>query len=234
MDSGDNRRLWRLRNGLTRSIGIAKDFMVEKITMLTCDECTSHLSEIADKFKEIWKVVEEIEMVEENDETITALHDELDDCQCKYTEIRQLLKDHQQLADTFNKPESMMPMTTMAVRSNDRGPRLDEGLKLFILSKDHSPVDLRLWKKEIIYYFESGHLSSIDPSPEDTRSQRAHLHRCISTGLMKTIEAEVKPDASVFGPSGYMDALDKIFNILYPIFYRWVQLFKLPTPGKMH
>ena len=63
MDSGDNRWIRRLCNGLLRSNAIAKDFMM-KVTLLTCDECTEHIFEIADKFKEIRKAIEEVEMEE--------------------------------------------------------------------------------------------------------------------------------------------------------------------------
>ena len=61
---------------------------------------------------------------------------------------------------------------------------------------------------------------------------KARRHCCVSTDLMKAIDAEVKPDATVFGPGGYMEGLSKIFDILYPIFYRRVQLFKLRQSGE--
>ena len=51
---------------------------------------------------------------------------------------------------------------------------------------------------------------------------------------MKAINMDVKPDATIFGLNGYMEALDKVFAVLYPIFYQQVQLFKLWQSGEDH
>ena len=76
------------------------------------------------------------------------------------------------------------------------------------------------------FYFSSGHLLSY-ATPEEARSQKAHLHRCMSVDLMNAVNMYVKPDATIFGLNGYMEALEKVFDMLYPIFYQWVfQIFR--------
>ena len=95
IESGDNRWIQRLSNGLMWSIGIANDFMEEKVTTMTSDECKTHISELNDKFNEIWFVINEMETKEEDNNIIVSLHNELDKCQSKYTQAIQAIKDYQ-------------------------------------------------------------------------------------------------------------------------------------------
>ena len=95
MESGDNRWIQHLSNGLLWSIGVAYNFMEEKVTMMTSDECKTHISELNDKFNEIRFLISEMETKEEDDNIIVSLHNELDECQSKYTKARQAIKDYQ-------------------------------------------------------------------------------------------------------------------------------------------
>ena len=112
---------------------------------------------------------------------------------------------------------------------------LDKGIKLFVLYKDHSPADLRIWKCELEDYFNSGNFSiSSDISLEEHQQRKAHFSKCISEDLLKAVEAKAKPDDAIFGEYGYFRILDNIFQTFYPIFFRRVQLFKMRQKGEDH
>ena len=119
--------------------------------------------------------------------------------------------------------------------SNTTTKKLDKGLKPFILTKDHTPADLHIWEQELMDYFESGdfHLSSCIPEDND-RKQKAHFARCVNEDLLKTIKAKTDLETTVFGHKGYIETLRKVFETLYPIFYRRVQLFHIRQNGEDH
>ena len=104
-------------------------------------------------------------------------------------------------------------------RKKPDGRHLDKLLKPFTLTKENSPTDLCLWKSHFQNYLASSGIQKLEINDADTLAQqRAHLLWCINVDLMKMVQQKSNLDTPTYGEKGYMQAIDKIFVKIYPIF----------------
>ena len=82
------------------------------------------------------------------------------------------------------------------------GPRpassrlVEDSLKPFTLSRDHTPQDLQTWIGQVEQYLRIG---TIRTQPLDT--QRAFLDRCIDSALLRDLRQFIAPDTAISGAS---------------------------------
>ena len=101
--------------------------------------------------------------------------------------------------------------------------RLDKMLKPFVLTKSHLPTDLHLWIKQVNEYLDSSDIATTDNLSEE----EAHLSQCLDIELLKMLEQRIKHNTSVFWTNGCIETIEKVFAVLYPIFYRRMALFQM-------
>ena len=228
---GDNRHLRCLKISLSRTIDLANTFLTEDITTIMSDECKERIAELNKNFDELKKAIDEaVEKLKNPEE----LYNDLTICQQHYCTTRQAIKIQLWTAENDNNNDSAN-LSHGRGNSNNKTTRLDKGLKPFTMTKAHSPTDLHLWKQQLDDCIDSGKLStSGDLSPEDIHIQCAHLLRCMDENLLKALEAKVLLDTPIFGPDGCLEALDRIFIVLYPVFYHQLSLLNVWQSDKDH
>ena len=224
-DGGISYDIRKLKAMLTRAIGIVTSSKNEDITTSTIMDC-KNLCDLLDKrFHKLEEAIEEAAVCREDPK---KLYDSLDEYQGRYMEARKAVRARLHEAET-----SFDNGTKKHEKERKRETRLDKSLKPFVLTKAHSPTDLRLWIKQIEEYFHSGGLDrSADLNEEDIKNQRAHLSRSLDVEMLKMLDQRTTSSTPVFGNEGCLKVIREIFMILYPIFYRRMTLFQIRQSGE--
>ena len=89
---------------------------------------------------------------------------------------------------------------------------VEDSLKPFTLSRDHTPQDLRTWIGQVEQYLRIG---TIRTQPLDT--QRAFLDRCIDSALLRDLRQFIAPDTAISSPDGCLEIIQARFRRMYPI-----------------
>ena len=115
-----------------------------------------------------------------------------------------------------------------SVLSTSGSYAVEKFLKPFILTKDHTPQDLRLWINQFDQYYHSGNLH-LHP----LKKQHAFFEHCIDNHLLRNIMQYIMPETKVLGPDGCVSILEAHFRKMYPIFNQCLDLFRAaPTASK--
>ena len=108
----------------------------------------------------------------------------------------------------------------------------NEVLKPFVLTKDHTPSELRLWRDQLATYCEASNMSA-KPHSE----QVAYVGQCLSTYLIEKIRPKITRDMPVIADSAQtpsvMGLIETEFAARYPLFTRRMAFFDARQPAGM-
>ena len=93
-----------------------------------------------------------------------------------------------------------------ALASSNKQSKIDQKLQPFMITQNHTPVELRVWKTQLDEYLNS--------RESDITSQRAYFTKCVNLDLLAAINNRVDNDVAMYSASGLIARLEKEFLIM--------------------
>ena len=120
-------------------------------------------------------------------------------------------------------PATMSPATAPAAGARKERPP-NKQLAPTVLTKDDTPERMRNWVADFTTFLQSGDAMEI-------ATQQAYFRRLIDDHLRRAMEPHIMPNTPVIGKGGCLEILKNEFQVLYPIFARQVDFFKVAQAG---
>ena len=106
--------------------------------------------------------------------------------------------------------------------------KVQDSLKPFVLSKEHSVLEFSQWKKEFRAFYSASKLEKLDIS-----GQQAFFRKYIESNLLSVLETKITRTTTVFdndnapGTDSCFQLLEDEFQLRYPLVARRFQLFSI-------
>ncbi len=146
----------------------------------------------------------------------------LDDTTTRGAEAIDRLMEAKKVATAqFNAQQQEQVLPTHVGQAND-------ALKPFLLTLEHTPGELRDWKKQFDLYYLAGHMDTWQYT-----EQVAYLRACIDKELFRHIGDQIEKATSIMDAGGAIAILDAEFQKQYPLSSRRLKYFCAQPPQGM-
>lgn len=118
----------------------------------------------------------------------------------------------------------VVPVPAMQAAPQQSGAgvvKANNTLKPFVLSLDHTPVELRNWVRKFKAFFSTSMFNK--SSPEE---QQAYVRQFLDPDLDLRIATKVTPMTPVFGDDGIIAEIEEVFTMKYPLMTRRLDYFR--------
>ena len=101
--------------------------------------------------------------------------------------------------------------------------RPNEALKPFLLTRDHTPVEMRSWVNKFKAFYSTSLLDKCT-----IQEQQAYFKICIDPSLEARISDQIQENTPIFGDDGCLSLIEEEFRQKYPL-CKEIRIFSLHT-----
>ena len=121
-------------------------------------------------------------------------------------------------------PPPPTPIQAAPARANNE-PKIQDGLKPKLLTKDNNPVEVRNWIKQYKLYYRR---SAMERAPVE--DQRGLLENCLDEDIQRHLHTKCEDDTPIFVnanfPTNCIKEIEYFFMIRYPLLSRRFEILK--------
>ena len=181
-----------------------------KFTVSALQDADRFREQVQQKFEALSSIMDRFH---ENNEVIDQYRNKVE------TALNKLAK---YMADNTVKVKEEGGASAPVNRGKERPP--NKLLAPAILTKDDTPEKMWNWVTDFTTFLQSGDDLAIV-------TQQAYFRRLIDDHLRRAVEPHIMPNTPVLGKGGCLEILIAEFQVLYPIFARQVDFFKVNQAG---
>ena len=218
----DKAALWKKvgpsKSQVTRTCTSIVKLTERKFTMSALQDADRFREQVQQKFEALSSIMDRLSFFEPEEETKN--NEVVDQYQNKVeTALDKLAK---YVADNTVKVKEEGSASAPVNHGKERPP--NKLLAPAILTKDDTPEKMRNWVTDFTTFLQSGDDLAI-------ATQQAYFRRLIDDHLRRAVEPHIMPNTPVLGKGGCLEILRAEFRVLYPIFARQVDFFKVNQAG---
>ena len=209
------RSIASLKGHLTRSLDRCGQFLTDPVCGMTLSQIPIYEAELVKRHGALEEAAYNAGGVDE--EEAAFQNKSMAEYEKRVNDARTALR---KLHSSITREASASLVDGPAIASRPGAPKQFDvrTLRPFILTKDHTPSEFRLWKEEFYTYFSAYGLEQYA-----IHTQQGAFRKSLSTGLFESIRDQISMDMSVYSPSSgpcCMRVLEEAFLVFYPAFSR--------------
>ena len=182
------------------------DFIKHKPSSLSVTE----LKDIHQELKQTYKKLKETYQKIEELDTKKSYDSILDDIMNSYENTIQHIIENISTIEASPGPTVAQP--DMATQNAPR-IKVNNALKPFILTRDHTPTEFRSWIEKFKAFYSLSNLEQCSLA-----EQHAYFRICIDVNLESRIREKIMENTPIFGDDGCVALLEEGFLLKYPLF----------------